>query len=98
MVAEVGGIEKLSSLKDVEYTYTYHDLAQDLKDVSIERYIFDGELSWAKYDVREKTVMPHIEGQIVQGYDGRQSWMTIDNRLVEDPQLMIRISVLDILQ
>ena len=88
MVAEVGGIERLNSLKDVEYTYTYHDLTEDKKDVSVERYIFDGELSWARYEVHEKYVVPHLQGAIIQGYNGRESWMTINGELAEDPQLM----------
>lgn len=88
MVAAVGGLDKLYSLKDVEYTYTYHDLAEDKRDVSLERYVFDGELSWASYETREKNVVPQIKGEIIQGYNGKASWMTIDGQLVEDnPQL-----------
>jgi hypothetical protein len=63
MVAEVGGIDKLYSLRDVEYTYSYQDLTSGKKDVSLERYIFDGELSWAKYEAREKNVAPQLEGE-----------------------------------
>ncbi|MFQ5753049.1 MAG: DUF6503 family protein [bacterium] len=88
MAAEVGGINKLYSLKDVEYTYTYHDLATDKKDISLERYVFDGELSWAKYEVREKNVVPQMEGEVIQAYNGTESWMTINGALVEEPQLM----------
>lgn len=88
MVAEVGGIDKLYSLRDVEYTYTYHDLTGDNKDISLERYVFDGERSWAKYEVREKNVVPQMEGEVMQGYNGKESWMTINGALVDDPQLM----------
>lgn len=87
MVAEVGGMDKLYSLKDVEYTYTYHDLTTDKKDVSLERYVFDGELSWAKYETREKNVVPQLEGEIIQGFNGKESWMTIDGAPVDAPQL-----------
>lgn len=87
VVAEVGGIDKLYSLKDVEYTYTYHDLTEDKKDISLERYVFDGELSWAKYEVREKNVVPQLAGEIIQGYNGQESWMTINGVPVDDPQL-----------
>ncbi len=84
MVAAIGGIDKLHSLKNVEYTYTYQDLTTGQKDVSIERYIFDGELSWAKYETREKNVMPQMEGEVNQGFNGSKSWMTIDGKLVDD--------------
>ncbi len=88
MVVEIGGIDKLHSLKDVEYTYIYHDLTNDKKDVSLERYVFDGELSWAHYETREKNVVPQMEGEVNQGFNGSESWMTIDGKLVEDnPQL-----------
>ena len=33
MVAAIGGIDKLHSLKDVEYTYTYQDLTTEQKDL-----------------------------------------------------------------
>jgi hypothetical protein len=88
MVAAVGGIDRLYALKDVEYTYIYHDLTNDKKDVSLERYVFDGELSWAHYETREKNVVPQMEGEVNQGFNGSESWMTIDGKLVEDnPQL-----------
>ncbi len=88
MVAAIGGIDKLHSLKDVEYTYTYQDLTTNQKDVSIERYIFEGELSWAKFETREKVVLPQMPGEMFQGYNGSESWMTIDGKLVEgDPQM-----------
>ncbi len=88
MVAAVGGIDKLHSLNDVEYTYIYQDLTTNQKDVSIERYIFDGELSWARFETREKSALPQVPGEIMQGYNGSESWMTIDGKLVEDnPQM-----------
>ena len=84
MVAAVGGVETLKSLKDVEYEYTYDVPAEGKKDISIERYIFDGEYSWAKYTTHTKWVMPDMEGEIIQGYDGNNSWITVDGKLAED--------------
>jgi hypothetical protein len=42
-------MEKLRTFRDVEYKYTYRDKKTGKADISIERYVFDGELSWAKY-------------------------------------------------
>ena len=87
MVAEVGGIDRLLALKDVEFTYTCQDLTTNKKDVSVERYVFDGELSWARFETREKA-FSQIPGEMIQGYNGSKCWMTIDGKLVEDnPQL-----------
>lgn len=86
MVEAVGGTERLRALKDVEYEYTY--LQPDgKKDVSLERYIFDGELSWAKYLTREAFVAPQLEGELVQGFDGSESWATLNGSLIDDPNL-----------
>jgi hypothetical protein len=49
MSRTVGGMEKLRTFRDVEYKYTYRDKKTGKADISIERYVFDGELSWAKY-------------------------------------------------
>ena len=84
MVEAIGGVETLKSLKDVEYEHTYYVPAEDKRDISLERYIFDGEHSWAKYTTRTKWVMPDIEGEIIQGYDGNESWVTVDGKLTED--------------
>ncbi|MFQ5754257.1 MAG: DUF6503 family protein, partial [bacterium] len=48
------------------------------------RYVFDGELSWARFEKRERNAMPQIPGEMIQGYNGKESWMTIDGKLVED--------------
>jgi len=64
-----GGIDKLKSLNDVEFDYHY--LSPDgKKEISKERYIFDNEISWARYSVHQLNVSPDLEGDIVQFYDG----------------------------
>ena len=69
-VAEAcGGIERLKALKDVEFDYHYLK-PNGKKDISKERYIFDKEISWAKYSIHEDMVSPNLEGDIVQFYDG----------------------------
>lgn len=88
MVQAVGGRDRLYALKDVEYEYTYHNLTTDKRDVSTERYVFDGELSWAKYSVREKSALPQLQGELIEGYNGKQSWATLDGRLIQDPKAL----------
>ncbi len=87
MVEACGGKETFYSLGDVQYEYTYQDMASGKKDVSIERYVFDGELSWARFTVRENAMVPDVNGEMIQGYDGKESWVTIDGKLADDPQL-----------
>ncbi|MGF1512034.1 MAG: DUF6503 family protein [Myxococcota bacterium] len=84
--AKVGTMADLHALKDVEYSYTYRR-GSDLKiDLSIERYVFDGELSYGRYVVHEVFVAPGQEGEVVQAYDGSQVQATIDGAPIEDPK------------
>ena len=93
MIETIGGQDRLHELQDVEYTYTYHVLSEDKKDVSLEKYIFNGELSWAKYTTREKHAFPQMSGEIVQGFDGEKSRMLRDGSAVHnsDPQIYKRV-------
>ena len=86
MVEQVGSYDKLKSLNDVQYTYTSRNNATGKTDVSTERYIFDGELSWAEYTTHEDHVFPGQDGVVIQGYDGKESWTTLNGNLVDDPQ------------
>ncbi len=88
MSQTVGGMEKLRSLRDVEYRYTYRDKKTGKADISIERYVFDGELSWAKYLTHEYRIFPKQKGTVIQGHNGKQSWVTLDGKLISDPQAL----------
>ena len=85
MVSEVGDVNNLKSLRDVEYVLTYRDSSTGKEDVSVERYIFDGELSYGTYNKHELYVLPDKKGKVVQGYNGMESWATLDGSLLEDP-------------
>lgn len=82
-VAAVGGADQLRALGDVEYVYVYR-AATGKTDVSVERYAFDGELSWARFAVRDNVVLPDLAGELVQGFNGRQAWSTLNGRRLED--------------
>ncbi len=78
-----GGIDKLRSLNDVEFDYHY--LSPDGKsEVSKERYIFDNEISWARYSVHELNVSPDLEGDIVQFYDGESITVHHNGKALND--------------
>jgi len=84
MTEVTGNYENLKSLKDVEYTYMVKNVDTGKSDISIERYIFDGELSWGKFLQRDDNTFPELKGEIIQGYNGSESWMTVDGKPVLD--------------
>jgi len=87
MIEAIGGKDGLYKAKDVEYTYSYVDPA-GVKDVSIERYVFNGEHSWAKFTTHDKFVSPGVDAEVIQGFDGSTSWATIGGELSEDEQVL----------
>jgi len=89
MMDKVGDYNKLASKKDVVYTYTYQT-PDGKKDVSTEKYIFDGELSYGKYETHERT-FPDLEGTIEQGYDGKNYWLKHNGEVIEDADRIKRV-------
>jgi len=88
MVEAVGGKDRFYALGDVQFTYDYHALNENKRDVSQERYIFDGELSWAKYSIRQMYAFPQLEGELIQGFDGKKSWALLNGKAIHgDPQI-----------
>jgi len=92
-VQEAGGVDALRVKKSVEYTYLYRNQSTGALDVSLERYLFDGEKSWARYDVHEG-LNPEAEGAIIQGYDGRTSWQTVGGVRTSNAQELKRADFL----
>ncbi|RBP28419.1 hypothetical protein DFR65_10736 [Oceanihabitans sediminis] len=82
MTQKTGSYQDLLDLKDVVYEYTYRT-ADQKEDVSIESYIFDGELSHAKYLKHERT-LAELEGEMEQGYNGKDFWLKIDGEEITD--------------
>ena len=73
MVEKVGTYSDLNSKNNVTYTYTYQT-PDGKSDISTEKYIFNGELSYGMYTVHERT-LANLEGRIEQGYDGNEFWL-----------------------
>lgn len=70
IVAAVGGVEAMHKLKDVSFTYSYGG-------GGMERYIFDGEISWGRSTQKDGTTR-------VQFFDGKDVVVWIDDKRSED--------------
>lgn len=90
MIKKVGDYDVLYNKKDVVYTYTYKTPKGEI-DVSTEKYIFEGELSYGKYKKHERT-LPNLEGQIEQGYDGSKFWLKNNGKIVKDSVALKRVA------
>ena len=82
MTQETGGYQDLLNLKDIVFNYTYRTPDQK-EDISIESYIFDGELSHGTYLKHERT-LPDLKGKMEQGYNGKNFWLKIDGQEITD--------------
>lgn len=84
----VGGKERLLALKDVQFTYDYDQVSKGTKDVSVERYRFADEASWAKYSVHQVNVAPNLEGEVSHSvYQGKPTFQHKGEAL-NDPALI----------
>lgn len=90
VVQKTGDYQKLKSLKDVVYTYTYRT-PDKKEDVSVEKYIFDGEKSFGQYKKHERT-LPKLEGEMTQGYDGKNFWLKHKGEYVTDEKMLKRVT------
>lgn len=90
MTQKVGDYNTLLEKEDVVYTYTYQT-PDGKTDVTTEKYIFDGELSYGAYRQHERT-LPDVEGLIEQGYDGEEFWMKQDGKVVTDEEALKRVA------
>ncbi|WP_268123346.1 DUF6503 family protein [Roseivirga pacifica] len=90
MVKKVGDYQTLASKKDVTYTYTY-TTPDGKSDISTEKYIFDGELSYGLYQQHERT-LPELNGPIEQGYDGQTFWLKHNGKLLTDTTVLKRVA------
>lgn len=88
MQVAIGGWDKLYALKDVTFEYDYHYPQQDIRDFSIERYIFEGEHAWAKYTTHEVNVMPETTDEVIQALVNNQAACSVNGELVEDAKVV----------
>ena len=90
MMQEVGDYATLAAKNDVVYTYTYQT-PDGQKDVSTEKYIFDGEYSYGLYNTHQRT-LPELEGTIEQGYDGKEYWLKNEGTIITDEAVLKRVA------
>ena len=89
-VEKTGNYSKLSSKKDVIYTYTYKT-PDGKTDTSTEKYIFNNELSYGLYTKHERT-LTHLSGNIEQGYDGKEFWLKNNGKIILDSVALKRVA------
>ena len=82
MTQETGSYQDLLNLKDIVFNYTYRTPDQK-EDVSIESYIFNGELSHGAYLKHERT-LPDLKGKMQQGYNGKDFWVKLNGQEITD--------------
>lgn len=82
-----GGWGDLWKKGDVEYTYDYRS-SDGKADVSVERYIFQNEVSFGKYLQHEINFMPNEEGNVVQCFDGNETVVMLNGSKTENEQLI----------
>jgi len=84
MIKVTGDYKKLKELKNVEFNYTFLNPKNGLKDVSTERYIFDGEISWGEYKTHTFYVKPKTPGTITQFYTKDTTKTTLDGNILNE--------------
>ncbi|MRI01667.1 hypothetical protein GH721_14075 [Kriegella sp. EG-1] len=89
MIEKVGNYQNLKTKKDVTYYYTY-TTPDGSTDKSIEKYIFEGELSYGKYNQHQRT-LPQIEGIMEQGFDGKEYWLKANGTVVNDSTALKKV-------
>ncbi len=88
MEQAAGGWDNLWGQRDVSYTYDYDYPGTGQKDLSTERYIFEGEHSWAKYTQHDINVMPGEAGTVTQTYVNGQPAISHNGKLMQQPELL----------
>lgn len=89
MTKKVGSYDKLLKKKDVVYTYSYIT-PEGKYDQSIEKYIFDGELSYGQYITHQRT-FTDLLGTIEQGYDGSEFWLKHEGEIINSKERLKRV-------
>ncbi|MGB5943266.1 MAG: DUF6503 family protein [Leeuwenhoekiella sp.] len=79
-----GGWDDLWNKKDVEFSYDYR-YPDGTADVSLERYIFDTEASYAKYSQNDINAMPGTDGTVEQYFDGEKAMAMVNGEKIDDP-------------
>lgn len=82
-ISVVGSYDKFRALNDVEFHYVYDNFDAG-RDVSDEKFIFDGESSWARYTEHKRNVLPNQEGIAEQSLINGKPQLTLNGKFVTD--------------
>jgi len=88
VIKAVGGWNQLWEQKDVSYTYDYHYAGTEKRDLSTERYLFDGEHSWAQYTQHDINVAPGKPGVATQSVVNGKPYIKVGDKLMDDPEML----------
>lgn len=86
MVQKTGSPADFFGKQNVEYTYKY-ETPDGKADVTTEKYIFDGELSYAMFKENGRT-LPELDGTIEQAFDGENYWLKHNGESIDDEQML----------
>lgn len=84
-VDAIGGKKNFYNKGTVTYDYEYRTPKgkNEITLVSTEIYMFDGERSYAEYNTHSLT---GANGKVIEGYDGKDAWVTFDGNISDDKQ------------
>ncbi|WP_299672917.1 hypothetical protein [uncultured Tenacibaculum sp.] len=81
-----GGVDALYKLRDVSFDYTFKVTGKNIVDISNERYIFNGEVSYANYSKREVYALPQIKGNHSQFFNGNTTVSKVNGKMITEQQ------------
>ena len=90
MVEKVGDFKALYKKNDVSYLYTYKT-PDGKQDISEEKYMFKGELSYGKYLLHERT-LPDLKGVMEQSYDGTKYLLKHEDNFLDSEAIIKKVA------
>ncbi|OSY87044.1 hypothetical protein WH52_13350 [Tenacibaculum holothuriorum] len=92
-VNKVGNYEQLKKLKNVEFNYTFYQPSNNKKDISVERYVFDGEISWGKYTTHQVFVFPKNKEIATQYFSEKnnKAWVKLGDQFMKDSSTLASV-------
>lgn len=84
MVEAIGGKENFYNKGGVTYDIEYKSPSSGIHFSGKETYVFDKELSSGVY--KEHSILAPKGGKVIEGFDGTDAWVKINNQLISDPK------------
>jgi len=88
MEEALGGKDNFYKLHDVQFDYTFEYTESGKKDVSVEKMIFDGEHTWAKYTSHNAIVMPDKKGDVIHAIINGEAFVHHNGQLLNDEKIL----------